>query len=74
LLIPSIANSVDKIFINLTPLIPLSTLGEGEENFKRGASPLLNTQVKARGKRYSFPLTNQEFGGEASEGGWEEVE
>jgi len=31
---------VYRLFINLTPLIPLSTLGEGEEVLERGQSPL----------------------------------
>jgi hypothetical protein len=34
------------LFINLTPLIPLSILGEGEEFFKEGLTPLLHTPAK----------------------------
>jgi len=30
-------------FINLTPFVPLSTLGEGEEIEKRGLRPLLDS-------------------------------
>jgi hypothetical protein len=29
------------LLINLTPFVPLSTLGEGEEKKKEGAKPLL---------------------------------
>jgi hypothetical protein len=32
-----------ELFINLTPLIPLSFQGEGEEKIKEGLAPLLNT-------------------------------
>jgi len=35
-----------RIFINLTPLYPLSTLGEGEDIKKEGLTPLLNTPIK----------------------------
>jgi len=31
------------LFINLTPLIPLSLKGEGEEILERGEAPLLPT-------------------------------
>jgi len=31
------------LFINLTPLVPLSLKGEGEEIFERGKAPLLPT-------------------------------
>jgi len=31
------------LFINLTPLIPLSFKGEGEETLERGFTPLLPT-------------------------------
>jgi CII-binding regulator of phage lambda lysogenization HflD len=34
-----------RLFLNLTPLIPLSILGEGEENLKEGLTPLLNTPM-----------------------------
>jgi hypothetical protein len=33
---------VVRISINLTPFVPLSTLGEGEEKKKEGLTPLLN--------------------------------
>jgi len=33
-------------FINLTPFIPLSTLGEGEEIEKRGRSPSWTLQFE----------------------------
>jgi hypothetical protein len=32
-----------RVFINLTPLIPLSFKGEGEETLERGFAPLLLT-------------------------------
>jgi hypothetical protein len=32
-----------RIFINLTPCVPLSTLGEGEEKKKEGLTPLLDS-------------------------------
>jgi len=35
------------LYINLTPLIPLSFKGEGEGNRKEGLSPLLNTLTTA---------------------------
>jgi len=41
-----------KLFINLTPCIPLSTLGEGDDIKKRGFAPLFNI----------FPLSRVERG------------
>jgi len=34
------------LLINLTPCIPLSTLGEGEVVLKEGLTPLLDTWIK----------------------------
>ena len=40
-----------KLFINLTPCIPLSNLGEGEDIKKEGRQPLLNTPKIGESKR-----------------------
>jgi len=38
------------VFINLTPLIPLSKSGEGEEVLERGEAPLLHLLPLPLGK------------------------
>jgi len=55
------------LFINLTPFIPLSTLGEGEDIKKRGFAPLRLPIIFG-----DFATTGREkesFRGEAYEGG-----
>jgi hypothetical protein len=44
---PSVPNLIG-LFIYLTPSVPLSFKGEGEDNFRRGAKPLLNSLNKIR--------------------------
>jgi len=47
-----------RLFINLTPFIPLSILGEGEYFLKRGASaPLKHPAFGGRGKIRDKPQT-----------------
>jgi hypothetical protein len=45
------------LFINLTPFIPLSLKGEGEEILEEGLAPLLNTPKSRELKRGEAPNT-----------------
>jgi hypothetical protein len=44
-------NQNKELFINLTPLIPLSILGEGERDFREGHQPLSNFPAFGVSKR-----------------------
>jgi len=46
---------------NLTPFIPLSFKGEGEENKKEGLTPLLDAPVKT-GEGNTQPLSTEAGG------------
>jgi hypothetical protein len=83
-IIPTGQADDNRSFINLTPCVPLSTLGEGELNLKEGLAPLLNTHLGFSPPHFIFlikeappPISNTSYSKEFLEakpmrvGGWE---